>query len=249
MLDKTDPFNQEFEIAAQHLTALRQRLERLPDRQDAPPPALEGLAQALLALRQAYLSQQSEAGAARCQGLEQQLVTYRDLFEHAPHACLLTDFSGVIQIANAPASILLQASHDELRGRRLAAFLPKQECETLSMHLARLQAGDALLGWEVHLQPPSGEAVAVSLDAVPVHGPEGQLVGLQWLLREISRQVKAEEALSEREKSLRQARDVLEAVTSGTEVIVAAQDTSLRYIFFNEAYTHGSLILERAFEN
>ena len=205
MPSKIDSFEQEFEIAAQHLAALRQQLEQLPDRRNAPSPALEGLAQAMLALRQAHddLSRQKEAGAAHCQDLEQQLGYYRDLFEHALHPRLLTDLSGVIREANAPASILLQTPQDELSGQQLAAFLPEQERETLSEQLAQLQAGGAVHGWEVTLQPFSGEAVAVCLDAVPVHGPRQQIVGLQWLLRDISRQAKAEEALRRNEDLLR----------------------------------------------
>jgi PAS domain S-box-containing protein len=205
MESKTSSFSQEYELATQHLAALRRQLDRLPDRQDATLPALDELAQSLLALRKAHgdISRQNEEGAARCQGLGGQLAYYRDLFEHAPHARLLTDLSGAIQAANAPASILLQAPRDELNGQRLADFLPEQEREALSGHLARLQAGEALLGWEVYLHLPSGEAVPVSLDAVPIHGLEQQLVGLQWLVRDLSRQVQAEAALHRNENMYR----------------------------------------------
>ena len=110
MLVETDPFSQRFEIAAQHLEVLRQQLDLLQDRQGAPQPALEGLTEALLALRHAYddLSRQNLACATRCQGLETELAYYRDLFENAPHARLLTDLDGTIQVANTPASILFR---------------------------------------------------------------------------------------------------------------------------------------------
>src|SRR5512137_2153941 len=119
----------------------------------------------------------------RVQHLEQQLAYYRDLFEHALHPRLLTDLSGTIREANDSACTLLRASQDELGGRQLATIMPEQERATLTEHLAQLQAGGAVHGWEVTLQPPSGGAVPVSVDAVPVHGPEQQVVGLQWLLR------------------------------------------------------------------
>ena len=205
MLVETDPFSQRFEIAAQHLEILRQRLDLLQDRQGAPQPALEGLTEALLALRHAYddLSRQNLACATRCQGLETELAYYRDLFENAPHARLVTDLDGTIQEANTPASILLRAPQDALTGIPLTVLLPEQARETLPEHLAQLQAGGGLYGWQVRLQPASGEAVAVSLDAVPVHGLEHRLVALQWLVRDVSQQVQVEEALRQSEQMLR----------------------------------------------
>ena len=44
------------------------------------------------------------------------------------------------------------------------------------------------------------------------------------------------EALRQSEHRLRQVIGLLEAVTAGTEVIIAAQDTEFRYVFFNNAY-------------
>ena len=43
-------------------------------------------------------------------------------------------------------------------------------------------------------------------------------------------------ALEENETRLRRAHELLEAVTKGTKVVIAAQDANLRYTFFNEAY-------------
>ncbi len=103
MLANTDSFRQELEIATQHLATLRTQTSVLPDQQGAPNPALEGLAAALLALRQAYgeLAQQNEACIAHCQDLERERTYYRDLFECALQARLLTDLSAAIQVANA----------------------------------------------------------------------------------------------------------------------------------------------------
>jgi len=64
--------------------------------------------------------------------------------------------------------------------------------------------------------------------------PEAGYVNLYG--RDITERKRAEEALRQSEERLRQAHKLLEAVTKGAEVIVAAVDTSFRYIFFNEAY-------------
>jgi PAS domain S-box-containing protein len=206
MLTETDSFRQGFEIAAQHLEVLRQQWDQLPDQPGAPHRALEGMAEALLALKQAHdadLSRQSQACEDRCQGLETELAYYHDLFDNAPHARLVTDLNGTIQATSTSAPILFRASKDALGGEPLAAFLPEHERAAFSFHLAELQAGGVLQEWETHLQPASGDPVPVSLDAVPVHGREHRPVALQWLMRDISQQVEAAEAVRQTEHLLR----------------------------------------------
>ena len=125
MLAEIDSFHQECEIATQHLQVLRRHLDLLPDGQGAPRAALVGLAKALSALEQAHgdLSRQNEACAAHCRDLEAERAYYRDAFEHAPHARLLTDLSGAIQAANTPASLLFRASKDALVGEQVDGIL------------------------------------------------------------------------------------------------------------------------------
>jgi len=60
--------------------------------------------------------------------------------------------------------------------------------------------------------------------------------GITVLGTEITARKKMQEALRESEQRLQQASDLLEAVTAGTNVIIAAQDTQLRYTFFNKPY-------------
>jgi PAS domain S-box-containing protein len=64
----------------------------------------------------------------------------------------------------------------------------------------------------------------------------GHPAGRLLVLRDVTEQKQAAELLREKEHRLEQAVEVLEAVTKGTEVIVSAQDTDFRYIFFNKAY-------------
>ena len=54
--------------------------------------------------------------------------------------------------------------------------------------------------------------------------------------QDITERRKAEEALRYSEENLLQAQELLEAVTKGTDVIIAVQDTNFRYIYFNQPY-------------
>jgi PAS domain S-box-containing protein len=62
--------------------------------------------------------------------------------------------------------------------------------------------------------------------------PAGRLL----VLRDVTEQKQAADLLREKGHRLEQAVEVLEAVTKGTEVMVAALDLEFRYVFFNEAY-------------
>ncbi|MGB9175854.1 MAG: PAS domain S-box protein, partial [Methanoregula sp.] len=55
-------------------------------------------------------------------------------------------------------------------------------------------------------------------------------------MRDITGRKKTEEVLREREEHLRHANELLEAVTAGTNVIIAAIDNNFNYTFFNNAY-------------
>jgi PAS domain S-box-containing protein len=54
--------------------------------------------------------------------------------------------------------------------------------------------------------------------------------------RDITERKRGEEALWESEQQLRQARDLLEAVTTGTKVLIASIDRDFRYTYFNKEH-------------
>ena len=70
----------------------------------------------------------------------------------------------------------------------------------------------------------------------PVIMQDGKLLGLGIVIIDITDRKRAEVAIRESGERLNQAFDLLEAVTLGTEVIIAAQDTDFHYTYFNKAY-------------
>jgi PAS domain S-box-containing protein len=64
----------------------------------------------------------------------------------------------------------------------------------------------------------------------------GQITGIGVATVDMTEQKLAEDALRQNEVNLLRAQELLDAVTKGTDVIIAAQDVNFNYIFFNQAY-------------
>ncbi len=70
----------------------------------------------------------------------------------------------------------------------------------------------------------------------PVVMEGGQLLGYGVAILDITERKEAELALRDSEKRLSEASELLDAITMGTDVIIAAQDKNFRYTYFNKAY-------------
>jgi len=91
----------------------------------------------------------------------------------------------------------------------------------------------------------SGELMACHRDGhiFPVHitnsilfDDDGNFIAIIGVSHDISEQKRADNVLRHNEEDLLRAHELLEAVTKGTDVIIAVQDTDFRYIFFNQTY-------------
>ena len=69
-----------------------------------------------------------------------------------------------------------------------------------------------------------------------VYDDNGHAVRMYGICIDITKRYQVEEALRQREEQLQRANDLLESVTKGTDVIIAAQDTDFNYLYFNDAY-------------
>jgi PAS domain S-box-containing protein len=65
---------------------------------------------------------------------------------------------------------------------------------------------------------------------------QGSKGGIDVYMRDITQSKKAEDLLKKSEEQLLRASELLEAVTKGTEVIIAVQDPDFHYLYFNDAY-------------
>jgi len=133
---------------------------------------------------------------AAYQAAQAQLMHYRELFEFAPDAYLVTDRSGIIEEANRATSLLLQTSRTFLVGKPLLFFIDERDRQNFYTRLNRLlHSGEPFWECELRLRSRSAGSVHVALTVAPVFGPDDQLRGLRWLLRDVSARYQAEGAL------------------------------------------------------
>ena len=151
---------------------------------------------------------------------------YRTLVDLAPDGITVVS-NGVIEYANPAAVRLMKAaSVKDLVGRKLEEFVGADDLEHFHERMRYLCAGPGVIGFQERaVRCADGSAAVVEVASVS-YLERGRLV-VQSVLRDVSEQRKAREALAEREKRFR---DVLEA--SGE--YVWETDLAWRYTFLSE---------------
>jgi PAS domain S-box-containing protein len=160
------------------------------------PEALEELSASLEELRmsQEVLHQQNQELLEAHAALEGERQRYRELFEFAPDGYLITDIEGNVQEANYAASLLLKVPQKYLIGKPLTVFMPEPERRAFWNELERLRQVERSQEWITRLQPRDAPAFDAALTVTTVINSQGSLVGLRWLLRDISERKQMEEA-------------------------------------------------------
>jgi diguanylate cyclase (GGDEF)-like protein/PAS domain S-box-containing protein len=151
---------------------------------------------------------------------------YRALIEFTPSGIVVSS-SGMIEYANpAAVQILGAGSAKRLMGMKFADLIHPEHLDRYLERVAYLRAGPGTLSFEERkLRRLDGVEVFIEIAGI-AYMERGRLM-MQSVLRDVTEQKKAREALAEREKRFR---DVLEA--SGE--YVWETDTAWRYTFLSE---------------
>ena len=170
------------------------------------------------AVREAELQGEKDRAAA-----ESAMVAankgYRDLFDLAPDAYLVTDAQTIIADSNQAAGVMLMVDRGSLKGKPLTDFVAEADRPAFQASLIQVREGEEKRNWEFRLQPAEGSPFAVSVNARAQTDHRDQLVRVLWLLRDV-REGKAEE---ERLKSLLSRikssfHGIVEAVAAAVEI-------------------------------
>ncbi|MFB8790751.1 MAG: PAS domain-containing protein [Potamolinea sp.] len=187
------------EQAQQRAELMWKQLQELPDTQQEPmKQALGELSNALEELRVTMeeLQCQEELIAAR-HTVEKERKRYEELFDFAPDGYLVTDVEGTIQEANRAISELLSVRVAFLIGKPLTVFVPAAEqqkfhtqlIQSINPQLMRLQ------DWEVSLQPRGSVPFLGAINITAIYNEKQQIIGLRWLIRDVTERKRLEEAL------------------------------------------------------
>jgi PAS domain S-box-containing protein len=157
---------------------------------DALSATLEQLQLAEIEMRH----QNAELVGARA-ALEHERTRYRDLFDMAPDAYLITDAHGLVSEANRAAGQLLKVEPKFLIGKPLQVFIPTDERNSFRAKVVEARRLHAMLHWRLRLLPRAGPLIDVDATVAAVVDQRNQPTGLRWSLRDITSQVRDEERL------------------------------------------------------
>ena len=237
-------FLQRIEALQLQTSALSDRLQRSSRLSRTPSPAaedeleatLEDLATAVEELRVAdeELRQQNAELSNAYGALERERQRYQELFEFAPDAYLVTDLKGTIQQANRAAGALLRMPRKYMVGKPLGAYIERDDFHAFRTRLQRLAEidDDRVREWDVRLRPRGyREPTDASVSVGAVRDMNGKVVGLRWLLRDITERKRAEAEIqrlnAELERRVRERTGQLEAV-AGLHSALLAQEQAAR---------------------
>jgi PAS domain S-box-containing protein len=145
-------------------------------------------------------SQPTETTASR-DAVERERQKYFELFELGPDACILTDSQGVIREANAMATQLLGVSPQFLPGKPLPAFFEESARHAFRHQLDQLCGSTRSEEWEIKLASRNGMPVHVSVSVARIGKDNGAAL-YRWVVRDISRQKRAEASAREMNRDL-----------------------------------------------
>lgn len=181
-----DQFSEQVRQAQERANRLGDRIqEGMPH--DLLPETLEELGAALEELRAAdeELRQRNDELEQIHQWAEQERHYYRELFDAAPDAYLVTDTHGIIQDANRAAAVMFHSPQRFLIGKPIALLVADSELRTFRSRLSLLRHGDtpATEAWDLEMLPRRGAPLKVTAHISTARDWRGLPAGLRWLLR------------------------------------------------------------------
>jgi len=159
---------------------------------------------------------------------------YQDLFNNASDAIFIRDLKGNITEVNEAAVTLTGYTHNELIGMNVSEFLTAESFKaTMKKQKALLEDETATQRYELEIVRKDGVRLsAESRTSLLTHN--GQPLGIQCIVRDITERKRAEEALKESEEKFRTFME-----TASDLMHIADKDGNITYVNESMARTLG----------
>jgi PAS domain S-box-containing protein len=149
----------------------------------------------------AVIAEREQGERAREQLIRERTATEERLrlaaiVECSDDAILSTDLEGMVQSWNPAAERMFGFTAEEMLGRAVTMFLPADRMDEEERIRQSLETGERLVHFETRRMTTTGAVLSVSLTASPLRDAAGRVIGTARILRDITEQKRASEALS-----------------------------------------------------
>ena len=121
------------------------------------------------------------------------------IIEQSDDAIISQDTSGRVNSWNVAAQRMLGYSAQEMLGQPITRIFPQSRLAEEAALVERLHRGEPVVNFETVRRHKSGQDIAVSVSMSPLAGPDGKLVGISKIVRDISVRLASEAALKSSE--------------------------------------------------
>lgn len=109
--------------------------------------------------------------------------------ESSDDAILSEDLDGIIDSWNRSAAMMFGFSAEEAIGQSADIIIPESERATAKRLTAKVHGGEALGHFQTYRKKRNGQLVPVSLSVSPIRSPDGSIIGVSTIARDISTQL------------------------------------------------------------
>lgn len=190
----------ERDSTGQQIVAAQKRLEALIgqaalSKDPLLNEALKELSSSLeeLSVSEKELYQQNVELMATRQVQEVERNRYQDLFDFTPDGYMVTSLEGIIKEANRAAGFQLGVRQDYLQGKPLRVYIKDQKDFDSLLSRSQKKEKRAIEEWEGFLIPRKKRAFYARIRIAPIEDNQGKLIGLRWLIRDITESKQAGE--------------------------------------------------------
>ena len=141
---------------------------------------------------------------------------YRSLITSMRDGIYQTDSNGVLAFLNPTAAAIFGFDDpEEAVGRSFwEMFSDPSDCARLTGELARRRFVEHVQTW---VETPHGRAVCIELSANSVYADDGRLIGFEGTVRDVTRNVRLEQAARERSERISVINQITNVITSSLE--------------------------------